>query len=225
MKKTNKTKKEEIFVNIAGFVVKISLFPTEQKYLKESVHSQIKGVWQDGGFFTKKEKRADFEIVFREPNNKIYLIQKEKGKKHYYLVFERDFKKRIVKTHYFTSIAHLNMIVREIVVYLLRGLGFLVHASALIDKKGNFYVFMAKSGGGKTTVADTISKNSYFEKVADDSLIVKKQNGEWYFYSSPFIEKDELPIHSWSKKAKIFFVKKGKKAKVVKYKSDVIKPL
>lgn len=225
MTKAKKTKKKEIYLNIAGFNIKISLLPTELVYLKQVIEEQIERVWLEGGFGTKKKNKVDFEIIVNDFEGTLQIVPKEKNKKHFYLTFERDFKERKIKSPYFVSIAALNRALKEIIVYLLSGEGFLLHASAVMDKKGEFYIFMAKSGGGKSTLANILSEDESFDKVADDTLIVRKIDKEWVYYSSPLIEKDELPGYAWTKKAKIFFVKKGKKAKAKKTTKDMLKIL
>jgi len=198
------------FLKIAGFIVKIVCEPTEQVFFKHKLIEAIQQVWSKGGFLGKTSKTWDFEIRFVSQANRMRIIQKEGGKKHYYLTFQRDFTSRKVIAFYYTSLPTFQMLLREIMAFLLLRDGFLLHASSCQDKKGNLKAFLAPSGGGKTTIADLISKTKTFVKFSDDILLIRKVKGEWFFFSPPFVEKEMLPTKRKAKNIEIFFIKKSK---------------
>ena len=198
------------YLKSAGFVIKLICEPTEQVFFKHKLIEGIQEIWGKGGFLGKTSKTWDFEIRFVSQANRMRIIQKEGGKKHYYLTFQRDFTSRKVIAFYYTSLPIFQMLLREIMAFLLLRDGFLLHASSCQDKKGNLKAFLAPSGGGKTTFADLISKTKTFVKFSDDILLIRKVKGEWFFFSPPFVEKEMLPTERKAKNIEIFFIKKSK---------------
>ena len=198
------------YLKSAGFVIKLICEPTEQVFFKHKLIEGIQEIWGRGGFLEKTSKTWDFEIRFVSQANRMRIIQKEGGKKHYYLTFQRDFTSRKVIAFYYTSLPIFQMLLREIMAFLLLRDGFLLHASSCQDKKGNLKAFLAPSGGGKTTIADLISKTKTFVKFSDDILLIRKVKGEWFFFSPPFVEKEMLPTKRKAKNIEIFFIKKSK---------------
>ncbi len=198
------------YLKSAGFVIRLVCEPTEQVFFKHKLIEGIQEIWGRGGFLEKTSKTWDFEIRFVSQANRMRIIQKEGGKKHYYLTFQRDFTSRKVIAFYYTSLPIFQMLLREIMAFLLLRDGFLLHASSCQDKKGNLKAFLAPSGGGKTTIADLISKTKTFVKFSDDILLIRKVKGEWFFFSPPFVEKEMLPTKRKAKNIEIFFIKKSK---------------
>jgi hypothetical protein len=198
------------YLKSAGFVIKLICEPTEQVFFKHKLIEGIQEIWGRGGFLGKTSKTWDFEIRFVSQANRMRIIQKERGKKHYYLTFQRDFTSRKVIAFYYTSLPTFQMLLREIMAFLLLRDGFLLHASSCQDKKGNLKAFLAPSGGGKTTIADLISKTKTFVKFSDDILLIRKVKGEWFFFGPPFVEKEMLPTKRKAKNIEIFFIKKSK---------------
>lgn len=85
---------------------------------------------------------------------------------------------------------------------------FVFHASAnLVNNR--VYIFIGDSGSGKSTVMRLL--NDVYPAVADDSIFVKKEGGKYYFYQTPFFEKEY-----WIKRSPkqysiggLFFLKKA----------------
>jgi len=198
------------FLKIAGFTVKIVCEQTEQVFFKHKLIEAIQQIWGKGGFLGKTSKSWDFEIKFVSQANRMRIIQRERGKKHYYLTSQRDFKSRKAIVFYHTSLLTFQMLLREIMAFLLLRDGFLLHASSCQDEKGNLKAFLAPSGGGKTTIANLVSKTKTFVKFSDDILLIRKVKGEWFFFSPPFVEKEMLPTKRKAKNIEIFFIKKSK---------------
>ena len=89
---------------------------------------------------------------------------------------------------------------------IVRHNGFLLHAAGVVNgEKG--YVFFGKSGSGKTTVAKL---STDYTLLSDDLLIVKKINGNFQVFATPF--GGELRRERKNTKAVIdsfFLLKKG----------------
>ena len=136
------------------------------------------------------------------------ILEKNNGKDHYYLALRRDFSSRKVTVFYFISLPILQILMKEIVFFLVKKDGFLLHASSCQDSKGNLKLFLASSGGGKTTTANLLSRGRACVKFSDDSIIIRKIKREWFYFSPLTIEKDTLPIKKKAKKAEIYFIKK-----------------
>lgn len=203
---------QTLYIQVAGFVIRLVFEPTESVFFKRKFLKGVQEIWGKGGFLRATTKKADFEIRFVRDASQIEILQKERGTKHYYLTFQRDFGSRKVSTFYYIGTPALQMLLREILAFLVSKDGFLLHASSCLDESGNLFVFLAPSGGGKTTVADLLSKLSGFVKFSDDMLIVRKVRNKWVFFSPPFVEKDDLPTKRKTEAAKIFFVRKSNSA-------------
>jgi len=206
-------KTQYLFIKAAGFVTKIVLEPTEQVIFKRNVIEGIQETWSKGGFLKKASStKADFEIRFSSIPGQMGIIEKNSGKDHYYLALRRDYASRKVIVFYFTSLPVIQILMKEILSFLVRKDGFLLHASSCQDKKGNLKLFLASSGGGKTTTANLLSEDRICTKFCDDIIIIRKMKGKWFFFSPPFIEKDALPVKRKAKSAEMYFVKKSRSA-------------
>jgi hypothetical protein len=205
------SKKESIFLSFAGFTVKVTFQPTELTVLKESLANTLRHFWLNKGYISKKRK-ADFEVIFVSDEKTEILVR---GKKHYYLISERDFKNKKIYCSYYIGPGEFEIVLREITRFLVKKNGFLLHASSVLNKN-KLLVFLARSGGGKTTAANMISSFKGSRKFSDDSLVVKKEKGKWVFYSTPFVEKNKIFKKSFCKSAKMFILKKNNKAAIKK---------
>jgi len=87
----------------------------------------------------------------------------------------------------------------------------LIHASSTIYK-GKAYLFSGQSGAGKSTLISNFPKKNV---LSDDITIIRKINGTFYVYSSPFDYK-KFPFISQRKVplAGIFFLQKALKTKI-----------
>lgn len=72
--------------------------------------------------------------------------------------------------------------------------GFLIHASGInIHDKG--YLFTARSGTGKTTIANLFQKEGGV-LINDDRLWIEKINGQWFMFNTPMEYYSSTPKHS-----------------------------
>lgn len=203
-------KTQELFLEVAKFVIKMVFEPTEAVFFKQKLLEVISEVLGKGRFLVGTRKKWDFEIRFIADRGRMKIVEREGGREHYYLAFKRNFSRGKIKTFYSVSLQAILMLLREIFAYLLQKDGFLLHASSCLSQKGKLKIFLAPQGGGKTTVADLLSKTKGFVKFSDDILLIRKRKGRWHFFSPPFVEKEMLPTKRKAKDAKIFFVKKSK---------------
>lgn len=205
-----------IYLNIAGFNIKINFKKTEFEYFKEIKIKEIKTYWQ-GFLVGNKPKKIDFTINFIEKNN-IETICQIKSKKNYINFYQIKGKKRL-DSYYQTGPIQFQIILRQILSELLiQKQGVVVHCSA-IKYDNQAYLFLGKPGAGKSTVMSLLSKK--FLSLADDSGIIKKEGNNYFFYQTPYLEKN-----SWIKKnndklylSKIFFLRKKSYFKIEKIKN------
>lgn len=222
------TNTQHLFLKTAGFVIKIVLEPAEQVFFKKSTIENIQKTWGRSGFLHKSSsKKPDFEIRFASDAKDMGIIEKNEGKDHYYLSLRRNYSSRKAVAYHFTSLPLLTILLKEILSFLLRKDGFLLHASACKDTKSNLKLFLASSGGGKTTTANLLSKGKSCTKFSDDIVVVRKMKEKWYYYSPCFVEKDSLPMKKEARSAEIYFVKKSQEASVaeIKDKKNVLKEI
>lgn len=206
-----KDKRQFLVLEAAGFRIKFIFEPTELIYYKNVLMDELSKVFKGGGFLTSSNKKANFEIFFVSDIEKNSVLIREFGKKYYFLSQERNFSKRKVTIFYSTSLRLVDILLRDIFAYLLKGKGFLLHCSAFKDGDGVLHAFLAPSGGGKTTAYNLLFYKG-FKRFNDDILIIKKGSYAWKFFSPPFIEKQNKPIKNEVSKAKIYFVEKAEKA-------------
>ena len=198
---------KDYFLDVAGFVVKFRFSPTEQVFYKKKLIETIGEIWDREGFLLKKGKKADFTLEFIPEAGKSEVLVRKLEQKFFFLIAKKNFQKRKFSLYYSVSPRLLDILLREIFVFLLKKDGFLLHCSSLLDKNGVLSAFMAHSGGGKTTAASLLSKNRVL--FSDDVVIVRKDKKGWLFFSPPFVEKEKLPLNLKARKAKLYFVKKG----------------
>lgn len=197
---------ESINLNIAGFNIIINFFPIDNIHMRETF---IKAVKKDyAGFITKNMRVADYAINFIEAED-TEMIYREKQKSYYFETLR--FKgKDTVETFYRIGPTQFTSIFKQILLRILeRKDAFMLHTSSV--KIGRYaYLFMAHSGGGKSTTMKNL--NYKYPSIADDSVIIRRENGKYYLYQTPMIEKEW-----WIKKSSqrheigaLYFLKKAK---------------
>jgi len=194
---------KSIFLNIAGFSIQINLKPTEWDFAINLKAKEIKRYW--GGFIIKNPKRINFKINFIERSYlEVYFNKKEKKQ---YLGFFEEKNKKEINTFYQISIFQFQIILRRAISILLAGNGFILHGSAS-NIKGKAYLFTGNNGAGKSTIMKLL--NPEYQALADDTIIIKKENKQYFLYQTPFIEKEwwvkknsqKLPLE------RVYFLKK-----------------
>jgi hypothetical protein len=213
---------ESFFLKASGFCIKLTFFPIEPEFYRQYLSDSIKAVW--GEFIEKSSQKYDFQIVFK--GSETMILAKRGDKDHYYLLSQRDFSKKRISLSYCVGLLAFTITLREIFAFLLEKDGFLLHGSALISTNKSLNIFIAPSGGGKSTTAKGLMGGA-LKHFCDDILIARKIRDRWIFFSPPFIEKDNLPRKVLASKARVFLVSKAKKASVetVKDKKGLIKKM
>jgi hypothetical protein len=195
---------DAIFLNIAGFIIKIKFQINEFDYLINIKKNEIKKYYKN---FIKKEspQHIDYEIIFLK-NIDLKTLYSDKNKKNYISFYFKKRKK--ILTYYHIGIAQFQFLLKEVIFDLLtKNKGFLIHCSA-IQKNEKAFIFVGKPGSGKSTIRSILSKK--YKPLADDSGIVKKERGKYYFYQTPFLEKKSIKKNSQKYElGKIFFLKKA----------------
>lgn len=203
---------ETIYLNIAGFNIKINFYPTQWKLLYRVKKNEIRRYWS-GFIVNQTPKKIDYRINFVE---KFFLetIVKKKQTKYYISFFEEKTEKETI-TYYQISFIQFQLILRQIINDILQDKGFIVHGSAS-NINGRALIFLGPSTAGKSTTMKLI--NSQYPSLADDTVIIKKENNKYLLYQTPFIEKE-----SWVKKTyakyeikSVFFIKKANFFKIIK---------
>jgi hypothetical protein len=197
------TIKSELTVNLAGIIIKLQFYPTKNVLMKNYLEGEIEKVW---GKFEVNSRKPDFVIRIKDGVNEIYRNKD----KYYYLTFVKKLKAKSVNTTYQISIGYLDFMFREIVNNKLEKDGFILHASAVMGKDKIVRIFLAKSGGGKSTTANTFEKCGY-KIIADDSIVVRKELERWVVYAPPFLEKTHQPIKIRLNKLRIYIIEKSDK--------------
>lgn len=203
-----------LFLSFAGFTIGIRFHPTQPPFLKEKGFKD-RLAFYFYGFVSKKTKKADFWIDIKERRNLEMMIQTV-SKKHFLNIYEED--NTSLTTFYHLSEVQFSLIIRKVCQQLLsKHNGLLIHASAVL-LKNKALVFLGKSGAGKSTTIKLLASSS--KALADDSVIIKKEGSQYYFYQTPFREKSFWVIKGSGKfrLGKILFLKKDSKQRVIKLK-------
>ncbi|MFA6081290.1 MAG: hypothetical protein WC741_02695 [Patescibacteria group bacterium] len=195
--------KNPLFLNIAGFNIKINFKSTEWEFALKLKEKEINKFWK--GFITIEPVKVDFTLNFVE-RSYLEVIYKKKEKKQFMSFYEEKNSKEI-NTFYQVSIFQFQVILRQIISRLLTNNGFILHGSAS-NIHGRAFLFTGDNGAGKSTTMKLLKP--YYPALADDTVIIRKENCEYYLYQTPFIEKEwwvkknnqKLPL------GKVYFLKK-----------------
>jgi hypothetical protein len=202
-----------IYLSIAGFIIELCFYETEVAFVQYTFIRYINRVLK-GFIIPSKNVKVDFTIDFVW-DTKQEIIEQPKEKKYFITIFQYKGKKKLV-SYYSISIYHFSLVLRDVLQKLLAANnGFMLHASAA-EVHGSAYIFLGKSGAGKST-SIMLLKDGY-RPLADDSVIIKKENGKYFVYQTPFIEKE-----TWFKRGleripvgNIFFLHKADYLKISK---------
>jgi len=146
-------------------------------------------------FFVHDNKKYNYSIIFFS-NKKI--------------AFKKNPHKNFIVLPYNINVYIFQYLLRNIIqdYFEKNKNGFFLHCSGIcIDN--NAYLFLGPQGSGKSTIVKILRDIAL--PLADDSGVIVKEENNFYFYQTPFIEK------TWFKKStkrfhinKIFFIKKAK---------------
>jgi len=193
------------FIKIVDISVRVVLFPQKNLILKKKLIKEIGYYYK--GFIVDRTNNIYFTINIKNIGD--YRSQEIVSvNKIIYFSFYNKTNNRI-DTNYYISIFQFQVLLRNIYEEYLLSKGFIMHASAnIINNKA--YVFLAESGGGKSTITKILSKQNC-PSVADDNIIIYFKRNKFRLYQAPIIDKTirsksnykNYPIN------KIFFIKKS----------------
>jgi hypothetical protein len=205
-----------LYLQIAGFVIKIIF--KRVKDFPIIIENEFKNfIKKNFSGFLINEGRADF-IIQIDPYKHFSALQKKIGE---FLFFIKKRTRRKIITFSHISQHQFRLILSLILNELLKNKGFILHASA-VAFQNKAYIFMGQPGAGKSTIMKLLSKK--FNPIADDSIIIKKENGSYFAYQTPFMEK-EYWIRREKEKYEIggmFFLKKSRRIKIEKIKTGFL---
>jgi hypothetical protein len=94
--------------------------------------------------------------------------------------------------------------------YLAKGMGVIIHGCG-IKKNDRGLLFVGESGAGKTTMARIWSEESDVEVLSDDRTIVRKKDGHFRMYGTPWHGEGKFGSPGNVKLDQIYFIKHGGK--------------
>ena len=94
--------------------------------------------------------------------------------------------------------------------YLARAGGVILHACS-IERQGKGYLFAGQSGAGKSTLATLWDQQKGVEVLSDDRTIVRKQDGQFRIYGTPWHGDATFGSARGVKLERIFFLGHGRK--------------
>lgn len=83
-----------------------------------------------------------------------------------------------------------------------------IHACGVIDRDGSGYLFAGNSGGGKTTTA-RLWQHEDVDIVSDDRVILRREEGAWWMYGTPWHGEAEICSPNRARLARIFILNKS----------------
>jgi hypothetical protein len=172
------------YLRIAGFNFKIELSSTFEKQTRELMEKII-NYYQ--GFIFKKTAKIDFLLKINKSTNSLFIISNKKNITNVVLFVKVE--KRKIITFSYISLEQFKFIISLIIEELLQHSGFIFHSSAVAKGNGAF-LFTGSSRMGKSTVMKLLSKK--YSPIADDSIVIKKENKQFFAYQTFLHEKNNI---------------------------------
>jgi hypothetical protein len=94
------------------------------------------------------------------------------------------------------------------ITHLALGRGAILHGCG-IDARGRGVLFMGESGAGKSTLARLWARETGVEVLSDDRAIVRKQNGSFYLYGTPWHGEARFGAPGGLPLERIYFIRHG----------------
>lgn len=216
-----------LYLRLAGFNFQIYFCyrqeEPEASRMVKKFHQQILKVYRD--FSIKKPSKIDqhIEIHFKLP---IIYPTTINIKGSSMIFFEEKDNLIIASAH--LSLYQFSFLLLTLLQRLLsKNQGFILHASASIIN-GQAYLFLAPSGGGKTTVIRLLSRK--YKPLANDAVAIRQEKNNYIVYQTPLLEEFKPKIKNTVKGfplGKLFLLQKAKYIKVIALKktSNLIRTL
>ena len=201
-------RRDSLYLKVAGFTIAVHLKRAKEDHNGNKLLRRIAYFFNN--FLETKPKKIDFVIDIKETSSSTFLVNKSAD----YLLFLKRFKNKRILTFSHISIAQFETIVLRVLQRLLWKKGFVLHCSA-VAYGNEVFIFMEKSGGGKSTLVRLLSKD--FLPLADDSLIIKKEKNSYYAWQMPTMKEKMKGIKQGKEiylVKRIFFLRKAKFIKI-----------
>lgn len=205
-----------LVLKIAGFYIKIRFLPKRKitddfhfNVLGERIYEQFKG-------FITVANVAKPNFIIELYRSHITLYKKNIARKKInFMVFFRQEGNKIISYQHISIMQFLLLIKTILKSLLAQNKGFILHASA-IKKGSQAIIFTGNPDAGKSTATRLL--NNDYPSIADDTVIIKKEEDKFYCYQTPYVEKNK-----WVKKGltrfklkRVFFLRKTSYFKTMK---------
>lgn len=191
-------------LELGGFRVGLDFEGSEQVVLRENLYRRIEEYWRD---FLVEEKGREIDWWLKCEDS-LVVWPKREGEYEWWLIAREE--EKTWNLSLMPGLATFNTLLKRILVKLfLDDNGLVLHGSA-VEHEGRVYVFVAPSGGGKSTTAKILEKCGW-RHVADDLVFLRKVAGKWYIHGSLVIEKSYLPSKFVGRELEILVLNKGEK--------------
>lgn len=198
--------KKQLFIKVANFKIKVVFYKPaeERKIFFLNFYDQFLKYFS--GFIISKNSSQKFDGLIEIKDNQFFQTITKKNK-FFFFGFEK-IKNNHYLTYYQINIDHFFLLIQELIFYLLKEEGFFLHCSSIV-KNNQAYLFLAPSGGGKSTIVKLIQDKDKI--LVDDLGIIRKIKNNFYLFQTPVREKNQYPKSFLGYKIrKIFFIKKAK---------------
>ncbi len=160
-------------LKIGGFNIKTVFNKSEKPFVRDTIKNEIIDFFK--GFIIKNpNNKPDYTINFIE-KKRMDLLYNGKGKK-YYLGFFEETGVNSMNAYYSINPLQFQTVINFILFKLSLKHETLFLKSIAIEKNGKAEIFFKDI------------ENIHNKFLTDDISIIKKENGRYYFYQSPFIE-------------------------------------
>ena len=196
--------KDSLYLSIGGFIIRTDFVkhPDPEIVGINNLKKQVEKLLRS--FVVSPNKKTDYTIRLT-PRNVAY---EQSNKKDAFMYFFNE------RRYSISSFAHISigqfmfLILYALQKLLVKEGGFFYHGSA-IEKDGKALIFTGRPGAGKSTAARLLATK--YRVLADDSMIIRKHQKQFYLYQVPPIEKVTTLVRSPEKYLidSIFFLKKS----------------
>lgn len=194
---------------IARWIVELKYVQDEARIYEDNSFSEIVKVWQKISNTDSGKLKTSYTIEIEDNDDYIEVMRKE-GIDYFRLATWEENKKKVKLGRQF-NVSGFNLILRHVLFRLVRNEGFILHGSSAVDDTGKLHIFMAKSGGGKSTTARQVLISRRFRPVSDDLLVILRENGNFVCYSTGLLEKNSLPVNFRFDKFVLYEINKNDK--------------
>lgn len=208
-----------MFLNLAGFKIQIILQKTKH-VSKKKFEKKLNKIFK--GFFINECQKIDYIVEIQERLHAGIILNKKKDQHFsYHLKYMEEINDKYLVSYYDSF--YYQIIMKHVLQKLLnKNGGLMLHASAVLFNT-TAYLFLGKSGAGKSTAKGLLSKK--FKPLSDDFSIVRQEKGKLYYYQTPFLEKELINNISYQRLSlkRLFFLKKSEYFSIIKLDDTKIK--